>query len=138
SAEGLKHTVENLGDIDARAVNAIPVAEGITLRVGRYGPYLEQTLPADAEEGTGPTRVNVPEEMAPDEQTSAVDTEMVETVGPSERSLGTDPDTGYELVAKDGRYGPYVTQVIPDLTEEQIQAHKDAQPDEYYKNGRKK
>src|SRR5699024_7218483 len=70
--------------------------------------------------------------------TSEVATEMIETAGPSERPLGTDPDTGYELVAKDGRYGPYVTQIIPELTEEQIQAHKDAQPDEYYKNGRKK
>ncbi|WP_022869417.1 type I DNA topoisomerase [Yaniella halotolerans] len=138
TVEGLKHTVENLGDIDARAINSIPVAEGITLRVGRYGPYLEQALPADAEEGSDPQRANVPEEMAPDELTSEVATEMIETAGPSERPLGTDPDTGYELVAKDGRYGPYVTQIIPDLTEEQIQAHKDAQPDEYYKNGRKK
>ncbi|MDN6350338.1 MAG: type I DNA topoisomerase [Yaniella sp.] len=138
TAAGLKHTVENLGDIDARAINSIPVAEGITLRVGRYGPYLEQALPADAEEGSDPQRANVPEEMAPDELTSEVATEMIETAGPSERPLGTDPDTGYELVAKDGRYGPYVTQIIPELTEEQIQAHKDAQPDEYYKNGRKK
>src|SRR5699024_3254469 len=133
--EGLKHTVENLGDIDARAVNSIPVAEGITLRVGRYGPYLEQALPADAEEGTDPKRVNVPDEMAAHELTSAVAPKMAETAGSSERRLGTEEDTGYELVAKGGRYGPYVTQVIPDLTEEQIQAHKDAQPDEYYKNG---
>src|SRR5699024_12427842 len=79
-----------------------------------------------------------PEELAPDELTSPLATEMIETAGPSERPLGIDPYTGYELVAKDGRYGPYVTQIIPDLTEEQIQAHKDAQPDEYYKNGRKK
>src|SRR5699024_8994160 len=84
SAEGLKHTVENLGDIDARAVNSIPVAAGITLRVGRYGPYLEQALPADAEEGTEPQRVTVPEERAPAELASAVATEMVETAGPSE------------------------------------------------------
>ena len=138
SAEGLKETVENLGDIDARAINSIPVAEGITLRVGRYGPYLEQALPADAKPDEDPKRVNVPEEMAPDELTAEVATEMVETAGPSERSLGIDPETGYEIVAKDGRYGPYVTQIIPDFTEEEIQAYKDAQPDEYYKNGRKK
>src|SRR5699024_8432123 len=138
SAEGLKNTVENLGDIDARAINSIPVADGITLRVGRYGPYLEQTPGADAQEGEDPKRANVPEEMAPDELTAALAVEMIETAGPSERLLGTDPETGYEIVAKDGRYGPYVTQIIRDFTEEEIQAYKDAQPDEYYKNGRKK
>src|SRR5699024_11879654 len=58
---------------------------------------------------------------------SAVATEMVETAGPSERSLGTDPDTGYELVAMDGRYGPYVTQVIPDLRSEERRVGKECQ-----------
>src|SRR5699024_3086210 len=61
-----------------------------------------------------------------------------ETAGSAERTCGIDPEAGYEIVAKDGRYGPYVTQIIPDFTEEEIQAYKDAQPDEYYKNGRKK
>ena len=52
-AQGLKGLVDNLGEIDARAVNSIEIGEGITLRVGRYGPYLEddegkrvQTSPA--------------------------------------------------------------------------------------------
>lgn len=132
--QGLKDVVDNLGEIDARAVNSIEVAPGITLRVGRYGPYLEKALPADAPEGTDPERVNVPEEMAPDELTAEKAIELIETAGPSEQTLGRDPDTGFEIQAKDGRYGPYVTEVIPEPTQEEI----DALPTEYYKNGKPK
>ena len=60
--QGLKAMVENLGEIDARAINSIEIGEGITLRVGRYGPYLE-----DAEG----KRANVPSDVAPDELTVA-------------------------------------------------------------------
>src|SRR5699024_9578933 len=76
-----QHTVEHLADNDARPINSVPVAQGIPLRLGRYGPYLEQALPADDEEGSDPQRANAPEEMAPDDLTSAVATEMIETAG---------------------------------------------------------
>ena len=136
--EGLRNIVENLGDIDARAVNSLPITDEITLRVGQYGPYLEKPLPADAEAGTTPPRANVPEDLAPDELTAAKAEELFATAKPSERLLGQDPETGRDIVAKDGRYGPYVTEVIPEMTEEQVQAWMDAQPTEYYKNGRPK
>ncbi|MFC7401224.1 type I DNA topoisomerase [Citricoccus sp. GCM10030269] len=138
SQEGLKAVVDNLGDIDARAVNSIPVAEGITLRVGKFGPYLEKDVPADAPEGTEPERANLPEDLAPDELTAEKAEEIFATAGPSERELGTDPDTGRTIVAKDGRFGPYVTEVIPEMSEDEIQAWMDAQPTEYYKNGKPK
>ncbi|WP_413544055.1 type I DNA topoisomerase [Citricoccus nitrophenolicus] len=137
-AEGLKSVVDNLGDIDARAVNSIPVADGITLRVGKFGPYLEKDLPAESPEGTDPERANVPEDLAPDELTAEKAVEIFATAGPSEVALGTDPETGRSIVAKDGRYGPYVTEVIQEMTEEELAAWMEAQPTEYYKNGKPK
>ncbi|MDO4238973.1 type I DNA topoisomerase [Micrococcus sp.] len=137
--EGLKHVVENLGEIDARAVNSLPVTDEITLRVGQYGPYLERRLPEGAAEGTTPDRANVPEDLAPDELTPAKAEELMAAGGGTgERELGTDPETGRTVVAKDGRYGPYVTEVVEEMTEEQLQAWMDAQPTEYYKNGKPK
>ncbi len=100
--EGLKDLVSDLGDIDARDVSSFPL-EGtpIVVRVGRYGPYLER----DGE------RVNVPEGTAPDELTPERAEELF--AQPSgERQLGTDPATGRTIVAKVGRYGPYVTEVL--------------------------
>ncbi len=100
--EGLKDLVSDLGDIDARDVSSFPL-EGtpIVVRVGRYGPYLER----DGE------RVNVPEGTAPDELTQERAEELF--AQPSgERVLGTDPATGRTIMAKVGRYGPYVTEVL--------------------------
>ena len=103
--QGLKALVENLGEIDARAINSIEIGEGITLRVGRYGPYLE-----DAEG----KRANVPSDVAPDELTVARARELFARAADDGRELGTDPATGHTIVAKDGRYGPYVTEILPE------------------------
>ncbi|WP_404286455.1 type I DNA topoisomerase [Glutamicibacter arilaitensis] len=134
SPEGLKHVVDNLGDIDARAINSIRITDDITLRVGKFGPYLERAIPEGAEEGTDPQRANVPEELAPDELTAEKAEELFATAQVSERELGVEEATGRQIVAKDGRYGAYVTEIIPELTEEDIAA----QPVEYYKNGKPK
>ncbi|MDQ4492092.1 type I DNA topoisomerase [Sinomonas sp. ASV486] len=131
---GLTTIVNGLGEIDAREVNSVEIAPGIVLRVGKYGPYLEKPLPADAPEGTAPERANVPEDLAPDELTAEKALELMESSGPEEQVLGQDPHTGHTIVAKNGRYGAYVTEVIPELTPEQIAA----QPVEYYKNGKPK
>ncbi|WP_043497076.1 type I DNA topoisomerase [Georgenia sp. SUBG003] len=107
---GLKNLVEGLGDIDARAVNSIDVGDGITLRVGRYGPYLE-TAGADGEEGR---RASVPDDVAPDELTVAKARELLERQADDGRELGVDPATGHTIIAKNGRFGPYVTEVLPE------------------------
>ncbi|EFW26349.1 type I DNA topoisomerase [Actinomyces sp. oral taxon 171] len=107
-AQGLKGLVDNLGEIDARAVNSIEIGEGITLRVGRYGPYLE-----DAEG----KRANVPADLAPDELTVDKARELFTRAADDGRELGVDPISGHVIIAKDGRYGPYVTEVLPDPEE---------------------
>lgn len=105
---GLKQLVEGLGEIDAREINSIDIGEGITLRVGRYGPYLEVPDP----DGGEPRRASVPEDVAPDELTPAKARDLLETQADGDRVLGVDPATGRTIVAKSGRYGPYVTEVI--------------------------
>jgi len=107
-AEGLKRLVENLGDIDARAVNTFPVGEDISLRVGRYGPYIERERDGQTQ------RASVPEDLAPDELTVAKAEELFASQGGDERELGTHPQSGLVIVAKAGRFGPYVTEVVPD------------------------
>jgi DNA topoisomerase-1 len=108
--QGLKRLVEDLGEIDARDINSVDLGEGITLRVGKYGPYLE----VPAAEGEEPRRANVPDDVAPDELTLERARELLETQGDGDIELGTHPDTGLPVVAKHGRYGPYVTEVLPD------------------------
>ena len=115
-AQGLKGLVDNLGEIDARAVNSIEIGEGITLRVGRYGPYLEDS------EGK---RANVPADVAPDELTVAKARELFERAADDGRELGVDPATGHMIIAKDGRYGPYVTEVLPEPEEDSGTAKAD-------------
>jgi DNA topoisomerase-1 len=108
---GLHPLVSDLGEIDAREINSIPVGDGVVLRVGRYGPYVERELAPGSTEA--PQRANVPTDLAPDELTLARAEELL--AAPSgDRVLGTDPATGRELVARAGRYGPYVTEVLPD------------------------
>lgn len=100
--EGLKDLVSDLGDIDARDVSSFPLAgTDIVIRVGRYGPYLERD----------DQRVNVPEGTAPDELTPEFANELFERPS-GDKILGTDPGTGLTIVARAGRFGPYVTEVL--------------------------
>ena len=108
---GLKELVTDLGAIDAREISSFPVGEGIVLRVGRYGPYVERGE-KDAE---GHQRADVPDDLAPDELTVAYAEELL--AKPSgDFELGADPVSGNQIVAKDGRYGPYVTEILPEGT----------------------
>jgi DNA topoisomerase-1 len=144
---GLKKLVgDRLEEIDAREVNSLPLlvdsaGRQVTVRIGRYGPYLERPVamavepPAGAgaavvaqpEAGAGSPaggspaageppateRANLPEDLAPDELTpEIVETLFAQGAGGGDRRLGTDPATGREIVAKAGRYGPYVTEVL--------------------------
>ncbi|MCW3156486.1 type I DNA topoisomerase [Micropruina sonneratiae] len=104
--EGLNTLVNELGEIDARELSTYPLGDsGIAVRVGRYGTYVED---ADGR------RANVPEELPPDELTIELATQLLEQPAGEERELGVDPDTGNRVVAKSGRYGPYVTEVLPE------------------------
>ena len=105
---GLRHQVESLGDIDARQVNSLEHLDGVTLRLGRYGPYLER------EDGT---RANVPEDIAPDELDATKVQELFALAADDGRELGVDPATGHMVIAKNGRFGPYVTEVLPEEDE---------------------
>ncbi len=114
--EGLKTLVTELGEIDAKELATFPVRNadgedsGIHLRVGRYGPYLENTT-SDADPLP---RANVPEDLPPDELTLEKAKELLANPAGAERELGTDPETGLMVVAKNGRFGPYVTEVLPE------------------------
>ncbi len=111
---GLKRLVENLPDIDARSLATFEIGEGVNLRVGRYGPYVEgpPMLPGDG--GTEvPTRANVPEDLPPDELTLDKATELLANPAGQEKPLGTHPETGLDLVAKNGRFGPFITELLP-------------------------
>jgi DNA topoisomerase-1 len=104
SDPGLKSLVGDIGDIDAREVSSFPLAgSDIVVRVGRYGPYLER----DGQ------RVNVPEGIAPDELTVEKAEELFSQPN-GDVHLGTDPASGREVVAKAGRFGPYVTELLPE------------------------
>ena len=121
---GLRSVVDNLGEIDAKGINSIPITDDLTLRIGRYGPYLEVLEPGepqvDPETGAlaegEPTmrRINLPPELAPDELTPAKARELADAPPQEDRVLGPHPETGRTIIAKDGRFGPYVTEVLPD------------------------
>ncbi|MER6224645.1 type I DNA topoisomerase [Streptomyces sp. 900105755] len=108
---GLKELVTDLGAIDAREVSSFPVGNNIVLRVGRYGPYIER----GEKDSEGHQRADVPEDLAPDELSVELAEELL--AKPSgDFELGADPETGHQIIARDGRYGPYVTEVLPEGT----------------------
>jgi len=99
---GLHPLVNDLGEIDARELSTFPIAgSDAVLRVGRYGAYVER----------GEERANVPVELAPDELTAEKAAELL-ALPSGDHPLGQDPSTGREIVAKTGRYGPYVTEIL--------------------------
>ncbi|MFT3873266.1 MAG: type I DNA topoisomerase [Nocardioides sp.] len=112
--EGLQPLVNGLGDIDAKELATFPIGgpdSGIALRVGRYGPYLEG--PGDDGMPAG-KRANVPDDLPPDELTLAKARELLVNPAGEEIALGVHPESGLKVVAKNGRFGPYVTEVLPE------------------------
>ena len=102
---GLQRLVSELGEIDARKLSTFSLGDGVDVRVGRYGTYIE--------DGDG-HRANVDPELAPDALTLDLAKELLAKPVAEEREVGVDPATGRTVVAKDGRYGPYVTEVLPE------------------------
>ncbi|MBO0845015.1 MAG: type I DNA topoisomerase [Nocardioides sp.] len=110
---GLRQLVSELGEIDAKELATFPVGgpdSGVVLRVGRYGPYLEG--PGGGHGAA--VRANVPDDLPPDELTLPKARELLANPAGEEKDLGVHPDTGFKVVAKNGRYGPYVTEVLPE------------------------
>jgi len=101
--QGLKSLVTELGEIDARELSTFEIGAGVAVRVGKYGPYVES---ADGE------RANVPEDLPPDELTVDKARELLANPAGAEKVLGTDPASGHPVIAKNGRFGPYVTEVL--------------------------
>ncbi len=120
---GLHTLVNGLGDIDAKELATFPIGDpssGVVLRVGRYGPYIERAGdPADAkgtdgdDDGAAPmVRANVPDDLPPDELTLEKAKELFANPAGEEIELGVHPETGLQVVAKSGRFGPYVTELL--------------------------
>ena len=141
SVTGLSELVQDLGEIDAREISTIPLGDGMVVRVGRYGPYVEEVTDGgsapvpprdgqDATEATGttddagapagspsdatPRRATITDDIAPDEMTPAKARELLEAAADDGRLLGQHPESGLDIVARAGRYGPYVSEVLPD------------------------
>lgn len=107
--EGLQKQVDQLGEIDAREINTIDIGGGLHVRVGRYGPYLEDTKNLD-EEGNA-RRASIPSTLAPDELSEQVARDLIENNSDGPRILGTDPQTGGSVEVRNGRFGAYVALV---------------------------
>jgi DNA topoisomerase-1 len=114
--EGLHRLVTELGEIDARKLSTFEIADPdslstgapkIVVRVGRYGTYVED------EEGR---RGNVADDLPPDELTVDLARELLAKPAGEERELGVDPETSRMIVARNGRFGPYVTEVLDEDT----------------------
>jgi DNA topoisomerase-1 len=151
---GLKAMVgDNLEQIDARKVNSLHLfddSEGVPVivRVGRYGPYLERTkpVPDGAPEGTEPEvqRANLPETITPDELTLEIAEKLFATPQ-SGREVGVNPANGRMIVAREGRYGPYVTEQVTEEekarvtaeAEKTVEAERDREDAERAKEGKK-
>lgn len=129
SGPGLSGLVSDLGDIDARAISTIEIGDGIVVRVGRYGPYVEEVVPKGVDPATGevtdetkttpaPKRATITDDVAPDELTPAMAREFLAAAADDGRVLGQDPETGRDVVVKNGRYGPYVTEVLEESADD--------------------
>ena len=120
SHPGLRGVVDNLGEIDARAINTIRIDDEISLRNGKYGPYLEvfdEKCEVGEDGALKPRSVNIPDGLAPDELTPARAHELADAEPLEDRIVGLHPVTGKRIAAKNGRFGPYVTE-LPDEGEE--------------------
>ena len=108
---GLQQQVAQLGEIDAREINTIEIGDGLHVRVGRYGPYLEDVNHLD-DEGN-PKRASLPDTLAPDELTVEVGHDLIENHSGGPRALGVDPVSGGTVEVRNGRFGPYVALAMP-------------------------
>ncbi|MCU1350992.1 MAG: topoisomerase [Acidimicrobiales bacterium] len=102
-APGLKALVEQGKEtIDPAEINVVmrfetPDGDPILVKPGKFGPYLKR----------GEQSASIPDDLAPDELDVFKALELLDAPS-GDRVLGQDPETGLDVVAKAGRYGPYV------------------------------
>ena len=107
---GLKQQLAHKVDvIDARTVSQVLIGkpddgEPIYVRVGKFGPYLQQ----------GERRASIPDGFPPDEMTIGQASEMLGQAAQAEEPLGICPETRKPVYLKVGRFGPYVQRGSPD------------------------
>jgi DNA topoisomerase I len=112
---GLKtQLADKIDAIDAREVSRIRIGqpdgqEPIVVRVGKYGPFLEQ----------GERRGAIPDGLTPDELTVDKCLELLSQSAAAEEPLGTCPTTGKPIYLKNGRFGPYIQRGMNDDEEKQ-------------------
>ena len=114
---GLKSLIDvNLEAIDARKVNSLRLytdTEGrdVFVRVGRYGPYIERAVGTNDDGSIEYQRANLSETVTPDGLNEELAEKLFATPQGG-RELGENPENGRMIVAKEGRFGPYVTEVV--------------------------
>jgi DNA topoisomerase-1 len=74
------------------------LGDGISLKTGRFGPYVERG------EGEDVKRASIPKDISVEDVT----TEVAERLLSLPREIGQHPETGQPITASIGRYGPYL------------------------------
>jgi DNA topoisomerase-1 len=121
---GLSYLIgeENRDQIDIRPLCEVPVGldeqgNPVLVRVGRYGPYIEYL----------DETASLPPEIAPDELDVALALEIIARKADDGRELGTDPESGEVVIARAGRFGPYVQLgAMPDAADKKAPKPKTA------------
>ncbi len=105
--KGLKHRLASeLEQIDPEKAKTVvlPGLEGMTVRVGKFGPYVETTLPNSG----APIKASLPENVLPGEATRERINEVLKDAQKGPTSLGMDPASGMPIFLRTGSYGPYL------------------------------
>jgi DNA topoisomerase-1 len=144
SSQGLRDLVEDLGDIDARAISTIDIGDGIVVRVGRYGPYIEEVVPAGIDPKTGevtdaaalgedgapaaPRRATINDDVAPDELTPAMARELLATAADDGRVLGQTRTPGATSSPRQGATAPTSPRCCPTRLRPRGRPRREARP----------
>ncbi len=111
--DGLKPLLKSKAEeIDPRASSRFTLGkpehgdyrEEVFVRVGRYGPFIEQ----------GERKASIQEEVPPDEINLEKALLLLEESSKGDQPLGHCPDTGKPVYVKSGRFGPYIQLGHPD------------------------